>query len=181
MTMKQLIVLSASVLLIAAATNTIAGKKCARAEGNMIVGKVTMDCLDVKGSAKFNQTTIKGALHINGPLTAKSSSLNRINIVGNTVLHDSTVSGLANVTGSLEASDTAFKDNIQASSQSVTLNHSTVRNIKIKSDKPHQITYVYLNDNSVVSGNITFVGGKGVVKNQRSKVLGKIIGGKILE
>lgn len=174
--MKKFTITCFLLSLVFTSTNSIASEKCAQAMGNMIVGKVTMNCLKVKGTAKFNNTTIKENLDVMGSLNATSANLNSLTIKGQVTLDKSKVSGVVNIQGMLEASDTTFGDKILLETQSATFKHSTMKGIKITSTKP---ATVYLNDQSTVDGDIEFTHGDGIVKNNGSKITGKVIGGKL--
>ena len=138
-----------------------------------------MTCLQAAGNVIFNGTTIEEGLTITGNLEAKDATLNSLNIVGAATLKNTTISGATQIVGGLQATDSNFKDKIQITSKTVTLNHSNTQDIEIKDDDAKSSPSVYLNDNSVVNGNITFVDGNGLVKNNNSKINGKIIGGKL--
>jgi hypothetical protein len=176
MDIKRNLLAIPSTLLICYSLNAFALEKCAEVSGNMIVGKASLTCSKIKGSATFKGSTFTGKLDITGPLKANDAKLTAINVTGNVTLDHSVVSGVANITGELTASDTVFKDKLQVTTATVTLNGGTAEDIEIKS---HKTAYLYLNDGSIVNGNITFKNGNGVVKNNHSTIKGKVVGGKV--
>ncbi|MDR3478527.1 MAG: hypothetical protein P4M14_10910 [Gammaproteobacteria bacterium] len=177
--MKYLL-LTGFVSLALTATASFAEEKCGEAKGNMIVGKVTLQCLKITGTAKFDGTTIAGNLHITGPLEAKSAKLSSLKVAGVVTLTDTTVSGPVNIAGTLEAKNTTFLDKILFQGKSASFTHSTLKDIEITS-KASQKTTIYLEDDSVINGNITFKNGNGLVKNHHATLNGKIIGGKMAQ
>jgi hypothetical protein len=178
MDIKQNLLVISGILLISSSLTAFAKTKCAEVAGNMIVSKVTLGCTNIQGSATFKASTFTGKLDISGPLKADASKLAEINVTGDVTLDNSVVSGTAKITGDITATDTVFKATLQASSHSITLIGSTTENIEITSNKPHEAIYLYLNAGSTVNGNITFKNGHGIIKNHRSAVKGKVIGGK---
>jgi cytoskeletal protein CcmA (bactofilin family) len=160
-------------------TNTVlAADKCAEASGNMTVGKVTLQCLKVIGTAKFEGTTLEGALNLTGPLEAKSTHFSSLKIMGNAILTDSTVTGIVKITGGLDAKNTIFLDKIVINGKSALFSHSTLKDIDIIA-KARQKASITLEDESIVNGNITFTTGNGIVINHHATLNGKIIGGKM--
>lgn len=155
-----------------------ANENCTRAMSNMTVGRVTLRCLNLTGIANFNGTTIQENFDITGSLSATAAHFNNLNAKGTVILDHSIITGITHIQGLLEASDTTFLNDIQITTNSATFKHSTTKNIKVISKTPAQ---VYLDNNSVVEGNIEFTEGHGVVKNHNSKITGKVMGGKIVE
>jgi hypothetical protein len=172
------------VFLVAVVTALISGNiyaKCAHAEGNMIVKKVTLGCLDLEGNANFSSTTIQKALTMKGDLTSTSSTLNNLDVAGKVNLQKTTVIGPAKIAGSLSASQSTFSDKLTVNSALVTLDNSSTHDIDISFNKKDQIAYVTLSADSVVNGNISFANRNGIVKNNHSKINGKVSGGKVVE
>jgi hypothetical protein len=167
-------------LLFTCSTLAVADN-CGSAAGNTIIGKVTLNCQNITGSANLTATTMQGKLGVIGDLNANQANLNSIDVVGNVLLQNTTVNGTTHIVGKLEASTTIFKDTIQMDSLSATFNNSTTQGIEINSSRQNQNAFVYLNDNTIVNGNITFTNGNGVVQSHNSKINGKVIGGKITE
>lgn len=162
-------------LLSFASMNAMA--KCTEAFANTTMGRVTLSCLKITGAAHLKGTTIQDTFDVLGELTASESHFNQLNAIGKTTLTRVSIAGDANIVGSLQASDTSFGGELKLAAVSATFTHANLNNLKVTSTKPATIE---LNE-STVNGDITFVKGNGVVKNNRSTIKGKIIGGKITE
>jgi hypothetical protein len=175
---KNLLVLP-TILLICSSIDTFAAEKCAEVSGNMIVGKAKLTCTTIKGSATFTGSTFTGKVDIIGPLKADTTKLEEIKVTGNVTLNHTIVSGAAQIKGNVTATDSAFKEKLQATSASITLNDSIAEDIEITANKPHATMYLYLNEGSTVNGNITFKNGNGIIKNNHSTLKGKVTGGKM--
>ncbi len=171
--------LTALLSLLLTSTSIFAADKCTHSAGNMVVGKVTMQCLVVAGSALFNGTTIKGSLKVAGSLNANSAMLNNVDVTGSMNINNSNIDGSTKITGALEATDTSFLDKVQITAISSIFNHCITKNIFVSSSKSGKPAYLYLNNHSVVNGNITFVNGNGIVKKNDSEINGDVVGGKV--
>jgi hypothetical protein len=158
-------------LLFTLASQVSAQGNCAKALGNMKVGKVAMDCLNVHGNAEFNGTSIKNSLEVTGNLSAKNALLNAVKVTGEIAFIDTIVTGPLSVTGNLSAKDSAFKDAIELKSTTAQFEHSTTQNITITGDAAN----LNLSD-TVVHGDITFTHKNGRLISTRSQVTGKIFG-----
>jgi hypothetical protein len=179
MDIKRNLLVIPAILLISCPLTAFAETKCAEVSGNMIVGKVTLGCTNIQGSATFKTSTFTGKLDVAGPLKANASNLAEVDVAGDVTLDNSVVSGTAKITGDIIATDTTFKATLQAFTHSITLIGSTAEDIEITPSKPHEAAYLYLNAGSTVNGNITFKNGHGIVKNNHSTLKGKVTGGKI--
>jgi hypothetical protein len=161
-------------ILLAVSVHASANEKCAEAMGRMVVGKVTMECLHVTGDTRFDGTTIRHKLTVIGAFDAKSAKLSDLEVTGNVVLHNSHISGVTHITGALQAFDTYFGGKIDLTAQLVRLSHVTTHMIRIDSNKPAELDL----DNTIVNGDIVFSHPGGIVKNHKSQIHGKIMGGK---
>lgn len=129
-------------------------------------------------------------LSVNGPVTMTDSTFSTVTIIGPTQMAHSTVNNLT-VTGTLTSSNDkinqlSLKGVLQAAESKIakinavgdmTLTDSAVGNITIISStaKPN----IYLKGKTV-TGNITFMGGNGVVYQEKTATIkGKVIGGKV--
>ena len=167
-----------SLILMGLACNVHAEEKCGDAVGNVIMGKVSLGCMRIAGTAKLDGTTLKGMLRVAGPLDAKSTHLTSLQIAGKTNLADSIITGPVHIAGPLEATNTTFQGTVKLSAKSAMFSHCTLKDIEITSDKAGQAALISLENGTTVTGNITFVNGNGVVKNSHSSIAGKVIGGK---
>lgn len=173
--MKKIFCLAS--LLLLTSTTIHAEGKCGTAIGNTVMhGATMMQCQKITGAATLNQSTMHGTLTVIGNLSAKQSTLLDIDITGDVNLLMSAVDGKSKITGQLNATKTTFADSIELTGKTATFHTSYTRGIIINSKKP---AYIYLDDHSVVDGDITFTNGDGIVKNTNSIIHGKVIGGKI--
>jgi hypothetical protein len=152
--------------------------QCASAVGNTIIGKTTIQCMKIVGTASLTNTTMVGLLTLSGDLNATHATLNDLSIVGNVNLQNTTVAGNADITGKLNASDSKLSG-IKLHGEEIILSNSTSQDILIDSSRDSDTSHLVLNNNSIVNGDITFSDGKGIVENHNSKITGKIIGGKL--
>lgn len=130
--------------------------------------KVTIANLYVDGDVALEDFKVKGTVNINGPLKAKNGSFNNINAVYEPV-------ALYNV----NVNNITIKDNKIKSKKG---NTSKDNNDKDKSTNENEENYqIKLAGNTVVSGNITFESGNGIVfvRDKTAQIKGKVIGGKI--
>jgi hypothetical protein len=86
------------------------------------------------------------------------------------------------VAGSVNLRDVVIKGTLTASTDLVVLNGVDVKNILITKSMPDKSQTVCLEKASHVRGDIKFEAGKGAVYTSgASKILGKVIGGKMIE
>ncbi len=109
------------IILISSTLSTLAEAKCAEVMGNMVVGKVTLGCANIIGSATFKASTFTGDLNITGPLKADSAKLAGLHVIGDITLNHSIVSSTTQVVGNITATDTTFKEKTRRHD---TLNHT---------------------------------------------------------
>jgi hypothetical protein len=172
MKMTKLTIITTLFFLQAAAAHA----ECGTLVGNTTLGKVSLQCQNITGTATLTDTTITGLLTISGDLSAQRALLVGLNVVGNVSLDSTTVSGSSTIIGKLDASSSKLTD-VELDGTSATFTTSTVQNILVKSSR-NQAAHIILN-NSVVNGNITFANGNGIVQNNNSKITGKVTGGTI--
>ncbi len=165
------------ITLLLLTTRVLADNGCGTAVGNVVMGKVTLQCQQITGNADLTGTTMTGKLTVLGGLTATRAKLDSIDVTGNVTLTDSTL-GSAKITGQLVASGTTFKD-IEIIGDNIELSHSTTGNIVINSSRGNSSPTLTLSKKCTVNGDITFNGSQGVVLGNDAKITGKIIGGKI--
>lgn len=132
---------------------------------------------------------------VNGPLTVSSTKIESVSVNGPLEVTDSLI-GSGSVAGSVDAKNThlgkfTVSGNIDmqnSSIEDVTLsgsahfNHVKVDNITASGGSHcSNGSRIYLSNNSVVSGNITFTNGHEgkVFVSKDSKILGKVSGGTI--
>jgi len=154
----------------------LAHAACGTLVGNTVLGKVSLQCQNITGTATLTDTAITGILTVSGDLNATRASIAGLNVVGNVSLNSTIVSGSTSIIGKLDASTSKFTD-IELEGSSATFSKSTIKNILIKSSR-NETPQIVLN-NTVVDGNITFTSGKGIVQNNNSKITGKVIGGTV--
>lgn len=165
------------ITLLFLATHAMADNGCGTAVGNVVMGKVTLQCQQITGNATLTDTTMTGKLTVLGGLTSTRAKLDSIDVTGNVTLDSSTV-GPAKITGQLVATGSTFKD-IEINSEDVKLSNSTAGNIVITSNRANSSPTLQLTKKCTVNGNITFTGSPGVVEVNDSKITGKVIGGTI--
>ena len=127
--------------------------------GNLIINNGQYNNVYANGKSNISNTMIKGQLSTNGNL-----KLNKVGVKGDFV-----------PSGKVELIDTIIEKPINAKIYYLRLVNSKTKDIYIPKGK-HK-THIILEKGSVVSGNITFASGKGVVEIQvGSSVTGSITG-----
>ncbi|HSW93441.1 MAG TPA: hypothetical protein VLJ15_03705 [Gammaproteobacteria bacterium] len=167
-------------------------------------GRVDMNQVLVNSNAVINGTveghdlSVKGSLTVNG-----NTTLNKVSVAGSTIIRGQTTlsdtklqsitvqgklnasgSRLANTTvsGSVNLRDVVIKGTLTASTDLAVLNGVDVKNILITKSVPDKSQTVCLEKASVVHGDIKFESEKGAVYTSgASKIMGKVIGGKVIE
>lgn len=165
--------------------------------------------LTVHGPLNFTQITIKGKTEISGPCSGVDGDFadvvvhgtfdgtkvktNDLHVDGPVTLEDFKITGNVNINGPLKAKLGSFKD-INTVALPVQLYDITVNNIYVKKDQDRDgnsnttnnsegKNEIKLAGKTIVSGNITFESGDGVVyiRDKTAQLKGKVIGGKIRE
>lgn len=153
--------------------------------------------LTVQGPLNFNGLQVQNKTEIFGPFSGENGvfndlmvhgtcwgakiQINHLEVDSETALEDFKVSGNVNIHAPLKAKNGRF-NNIDAAQTPIALYNVTVNNITIKG-KQNDIHEVKLAGNTVVSGNITFESGNGIVfiRDKTAILKGKIIGGHLKE
>lgn len=171
---------------------------------------IQADSLTVNGPLNFIKLKVKGKIEVSGPCSGVDGefldvvvhgpfegtkiSAENLNVDGPVALEDFNIKGDLNINGPLKAKVGSFKD-INTVQTPVALYDVTVNNIHVKKDSgfvsannPKSEGYgqnneIKLAGKTIVSGNITFESGDGVVfiRDKTAQLKGKIIGGKIKE
>jgi hypothetical protein len=164
--------------LLVCAQISFAYSVCSRTGSITECGAGKLDELDVAGKATLNETTVTGDTHIAGMLNAKNANLNTLNIAGKATFFTSHVRGAAKISGLLASCNTSFNKKITISSDKAYFDHSEANEIEVNPGGDTQV--VYLGNNTLVKGNISFSSGHGlVVIDSTSRVIGRVIGGDI--
>lgn len=162
--------------------------------------------LTVNGSLNFNQLKVKdkteiseacsgekgefGKLIIHGTFWGSKIQVEDLEVDNETALEDFKISGNTTIHAPLKAKNGSF-NNINAAELPIALYNVAVNNITVKksqktkkentSDENTLNNELKLAGNTVVSGNITFESGDGIVfiRDKTAVIKGKIIGGKL--
>lgn len=172
----------ASTLMLAGLVSTANAEVCKQTPGSVTCGKGTINRLTGNGMVSVNGTTIDGPTTVNGMLTADDANFSSININGSVSLMQCTVNDIAEIKGSLKASSTKFEQSVDIYSNSIRFINSKI-NDSLKVHHTDNVKQeVYLDNNSEVGGDIIFDDGHGKVYIRGgSKIIGKIIGGELVE
>lgn len=166
--------------------------------GSARLSEIRANSLTVKGSLDFKRLNVTGDTKVLGACSGEESDFKnlaiqgtfwgaKIRIVnlqvdGEVAIEDFTLNGEVNIKGPLKAKNGSF-NNIDAVNAPIALYNVTVNNINVKKDNTNNRNEVKLAGNTVVSGNITFESGEGIVfiRDKTAQLKGKVIGGKIKE
>ena len=169
--MKKTVLLLATLQTLAC-TPALAADKCANAIGNITIGKVTLGCMIITGSANFTKTELTGPLVLKGKLEAMESTLMEIQVAGPVSLTMTSVNGKASIVGPvLEATKSSFAQSLDFTGDAIRLNKTTTRNITINSQHPVTLSLTDV----TVNGDIRFTHGKGTVENNHSSIHGQVL------
>lgn len=163
---------------------------------------IKADTLTINGSLEFTEIKIKDKTVISGPCSGEDGEFsevvihgpfegsrikaNSLQVDGDVALEDFKISENVNISGSLKAKNGSFKD-INSVYSPLALYNVTVNNIIVKKNNgqngEESNTEIKLAGNTIVSGDITFESGNGVVfiRDKTAQLKGKVIGGKIKE
>lgn len=168
------------------------------------LSEIKADSLTIKGPLNFNKLRVKGKaefsgavsgeegeftnLAIHGTLWGSKIKIDNLHVDGDVSIEDFQITGKVDINGPLKAKNGSF-NNITTVETPVALYNVTVNNIFVKQDTDKNrnakddSNEVKLAGNTVVSGDITFESGDGVVfiRDKTAKLKGKIIGGKLKE
>lgn len=172
----------ASGLMLVSVISAAHAEVCKQTPGSVTCGKGTVDKLSGNGMVSVHGTTINGPTLINGMLTADDANFSALSVNGSITLTQCTINEFANIKGSLNASSTKFERSLDIYSSAIRFINSKINNnLQVHHiDNPKQ--EVYLDNNSEVGGDIIFDDGHGKVYIRGgSKIVGKVIGGEIVE
>ncbi len=171
---------------------------------------IKADSLTVNGPVDFIKLKIKGKTEVSGPFSGVDGefadvvihgpfdgtkiSAESLHVNGPVALEDFEIKGNVSINGPLKAKVGSFKD-INTVNTPVALYDVSVNNIHVKKDSGKisndpvnnegygKNNEIKLAGKTIVSGNITFESGDGVVfiRDKTAQFKGKIIGGKIKE
>ena len=167
---------------------------------------IQAESLTIRGPLDFNQLKVKGETEISGPCSGENGEfanvvihgtfwgskikIENLHVDGEVALENFKINGNVNINGPLKAKNGSF-NNIDTVYTPIALYNVTVNNIRIKKDSDRNSddnansnnNEIKLAGNTIVSGNITFESGDGVVfiRDKTAQLKGKIIGGKIKE
>lgn len=169
---------------------------------------IKADSLDVKGPLEFIKLKINGKTEVNGPSRGNDGEFgalvvhgpfevtkfvaDSLSVDGPVALEDFKITGNVSINGPLKAKVGSFNDintvNTPVALYDVNVNNITVKKDsgKISNDAVNNEGYgknneVKLAGKTVVSGNITFESGDGIVyiRDKTAQLKGKVIGGKV--
>ncbi|MCL5261051.1 MAG: hypothetical protein M1561_05170 [Gammaproteobacteria bacterium] len=177
---------------------TWASEVCDYLPGKVICGKGVVDNILRLGLVMLNGTTVTDYVNVTGSLIAHQAEIKRINCLGKLTLDDSLITGSVEaigpakisasklektfkIVGALDVTDTTFSNTIDATALEITLQNTQCKNIDMHGNEVRQ-QKIYLKDYSIVSGDIIFASGNGlVILCDGSEVLGKVIGGRVIK
>lgn len=151
-----------------------------------IMGPATLDNVTVtEGTTVHGPATLRNSrfhsLEVLGLLNGTNISSQSLTVKGPTSLSNVTVKGDTSIMGPFVADEGSFQD-ITVAADEITFKDVQVQNLYIQQNHPDHPKPQTLNleGNSIISGDITFEGKKGVVKikNENVSISGKITGGE---
>lgn len=164
------------------------------------LGEETISSITIHGPATMNGTKILELVEVNGTLNANKANINKLTLNGNfegldihlkegkingTVsLRKSKVSGIITVYGLLTASECEFLNSIVIDSTEIHFSKSTLQDINVINNATNPtVQKIYLNDNTILKGKISFKSGKGEVfaSGKSTITASQVIGGKITQ
>lgn len=177
--------------------------------GPSTLNKIKAESLSINGPLNFNQLrVIDGESKISGPTSGEDGEfkdlvihgsfwgtrlkIENLHVDGEVTIEDFKISGNVDVNGPLKAKNGSF-NNINSVQIPVALYNVNVNNINVKkknssdnnrdTETNNPNNEVKLAGNTIVSGDITFESGNGVVfiRDKTAQLKGKVIGGKIRE
>lgn len=156
--------------------------------GSVKLQRSSFTSLTVNGAAQVEEVSFSKEFIVNGSLDAIDSKLQNVVVNGTASFTKCKIVGLAQVAGPADFYDCELKD-VQVTNLLVTFENCKVSSIVMKKLSILQrilglfglCQKVELND-TVVSGDVIFEQGNGIVVLTRaSRVIGNIIGGKIVQ
>lgn len=174
------------------------------------LNQIKADSLIVKGPLDFKEIKISGGTEISGACSGEDGEfgnlvihdtfwgsnikIENLNVDKDVTIENFKISGDVNINGPLKAKNGSF-NNIHAVNTPVALYNVTVNNITVKkaidkgavpntnANNTASSNEIKLAGNTIVSGNITFESGDGLVfiRDKTAALKGKVIGGTIKE
>lgn len=159
---------------------TVNAGVCNIIPGSVTCGKGTINKLSGYGVTAVHGTTVLGSTSINGTLSAEDASFSSLDVNGSVKLTQCTINEEANIRGSLTASSSKFEKILEVHSNVTRFINSKVNGDLHMGETSSKKQVVYLDNYSEVTGNIIFEDGNGeVILRGKSKIGGKVVGGKI--
>ena len=138
--------------------------KTLRVHGSLTGTKLETQNVEVYGTTKLEDSTIKGRSVLRGSLEAKTSHFNQP----------------LEVNGEIVADGAVFDKSVTATGN-INLHNSTAHDIFIDDSKRWTKAKVILTGSTIVNGSITFASGKGEVRLQdNAKISGKVVSGQLV-
>lgn len=157
-------------------TNTYANYICSRTGAITECGEGKLNNLHVAGKATLIGTTILGDTHIAGVLNATNVNLNTLYVAGKARITSSQIRGIAKISGLLVSCKNKFAQKLTISSDKTYLEGTETGDIEINRGGDTQV--LYLGNQTIVHGNITFPEKTGlVILDKTAKIDGHVIGG----
>lgn len=168
--------------------------------GSTNLGEETISSITIHGPATMNGTKILELVEVNGTLNANKANINKLTLNGNfegldihlkegmingTVsLRKSKVSGIITVYGLLTASECEFSNAIMIDSTEIHFSKSTLQDINVLNSATNPtVQKIYLKENTILKGKISFKSGKGevIISGKSTITASQVIGGKITQ
>jgi hypothetical protein len=142
-------------------------------------GPERLPSLTGNGVVLLNETVIEGTLEVNGSLVMRGGTAAGVVVNGHTSLSRTVVGESMLVRGALIAVETTFVGPLRIASNQTSLSNCTTGDITIEpGDQRAEV--LQLAGRTLVTGDITFTSGKGIVVRSRgSEVRGKVRGGTV--
>lgn len=142
------------------------------------------DKLQINGQARFDKNTIvKSTIIINGTLIADGVTFeNDYHSNGNATINESISERHANFSGNFSSSKSKFNQEILLLTNQATFSDCQLKSIIVKKlSYVYSAQKIYLKNGSLVSDDINFESGCGVVYvDSTSKLYGNVIGGAVI-
>ncbi|MBS0271491.1 MAG: hypothetical protein JSR85_02450 [Proteobacteria bacterium] len=167
--------------------------------GPTVLRNQNVQSLEVNGKLQFHNINVKGKAHIVGPtensdhgqfgsleitgsFIASNIKTNQLVVTGNVKLRNLNVSNNTHIIGSFHAKSAHLKD-LYVFGNNILLDNVYVLSILIqKMNNVHEQQVLRLKGRTVVSGNITFGSGKGIIEvGPRVIIKGRISRGAIVK
>lgn len=156
---------------------------------------IEADTLTVKGPSNFENLTVNessqffgpvhgengrlGNLTTKGPISGKNLIVNKLDVRGNVSVTRMEVKQNAEIRGALVAVDSKFRD-LTIYADEIILEDVKMGNLLVKSEGT-KVQNLILKGKTVISGNVTFEGGNGVIVKEGTSAIikGNLQGGKL--